>query len=390
MVVFDKTGTLTEGRPALLPRRRTEADLLAAAGIARASRHPLARALVAAAPHAISPSRASRSCPGWACAGVRPQASGASDGATGRRVCTDDEAAGAGSGWRGRARRPSASASRTRRAPTRRRSSEVLGDGAIRVALLSGDRVATVRAVAAEVGIADWHGGCAPADKVARLEAWAAEGRRVLMVGDGLNDAPALAAAYVSLSPATAVDVAQTAADAVFQGALLRPVLEVIQVARRAERLVKQNIGLSLAYNLLAVPLAMLGYVTPLIAAVAMSSSSILVVLNSTRLACAVAADRHGGLLYLIPIALFLGLLGLAAFMWAMRSGQFDDLDGAAERILFDDEDDGRRGYADGRTSRAGKKRPCPRLVCATVLVREVRSWLPIPSSSPSSSSISG
>ena len=152
------------------------------------------------------------------------------------------------------------------------------------MARLSGDRVPTVRAVVAELGIAKWHGGCAPGDKVARLEAWAAEGRRVLMVGDGLNDAPALAAAYVSLSPASAVDVAQTAADAVFQGALLRPVLEVIQVAREAERLVKQNIGLSLGYNLLAVPLAMLGWVTPLVAAVAMSSSSLLVVLNSTRL----------------------------------------------------------------------------------------------------------
>ena len=153
------------------------------------------------------------------------------------------------------------------------------------VALLSGDRSAAARSIAAEAGIADWKAELSPADKIAWLEARGREGRKVLMVGDGLNDAPALAAAHASLSPASAADISQRAADFVFQGRDLGPVLEILSTAKKARSLALQNFGVAFVYNILCVPLAMAGYVTPLIAAVVMSTSSIIVTLNATRLA---------------------------------------------------------------------------------------------------------
>ena len=103
------------------------------------------------------------------------------------------------------------------------------------------------------------------------------------MVGDGLNDGPALAAASVSASPSTAADISQTVADIVFQGALLAPVADTIATARRARAVMRENIGFSIGYNALMLPLAVLGVVTPWLAAAAMSSSSLLVMLNSLR-----------------------------------------------------------------------------------------------------------
>jgi Cu2+-exporting ATPase len=149
--------------------------------------------------------------------------------------------------------------------------------------IVSGDRPSAVAPVAEALGIWSWHGGLQPAGKIAFIEALKDEGRRVLMVGDGLNDAPSLAAAHVSMSPIDAAGITQAQADAMFLGDRLGPVFEAVIAARRARRLMRQNIWLAAVYNAIAVPIAMAGYVTPLIAALAMSGSSILVTLNALR-----------------------------------------------------------------------------------------------------------
>jgi len=150
--------------------------------------------------------------------------------------------------------------------------------------LLSGDRSGAVAPIASALGIAAWWAESTPVDKVAKVEALMASGRKVLMVGDGLNDSASLAAATVSASPASAADISQTVADIVFQGKLLAPIAAVIEIARRARNVMRQNLALSIVYNLLLVPLAVAGFVTPWLAAAAMSSSSLLVMANSFRL----------------------------------------------------------------------------------------------------------
>jgi Cu2+-exporting ATPase len=153
-----------------------------------------------------------------------------------------------------------------------------------RTLLASGDRCAPVAALARELGIARAHAGLTPAGKCRLLADLRAGGERVLMVGDGLNDGPALAAATVSASPASATDLAQTVADVVFQGRSLTVVADLLALARRARAVMRQNLLLALGYNLVMVPLAMAGAITPWLAAAAMSASSLVVVLNSLRL----------------------------------------------------------------------------------------------------------
>ena len=150
--------------------------------------------------------------------------------------------------------------------------------------LLSGDRQDVAEQVAENVHITEVHGNLTPPEKFDYMESLQKQGRIVLMVGDGLNDAPVLSGANVSMAPGSAIDMAQNAADIVFMGDKLSPVLDAYKVATLTQKLVKQNFALAVLYNIIAVPLAFMGLVTPMIAAIAMSGSSLLVIANSFRL----------------------------------------------------------------------------------------------------------
>ena len=148
---------------------------------------------------------------------------------------------------------------------------------------MSGDRASAVEAVAETLGIR-WEAEQRPDDKLAMLEDLKRHGHLPLMVGDGINDGPSLAAAHASIAPGNASDVSQQAADAVFIGNALMPVALAVKTSRRTMQIVRQNFAFAILYNLCAVPIALAGFVTPLIAAIAMSLSSIVVVGNSLRL----------------------------------------------------------------------------------------------------------
>jgi Cu2+-exporting ATPase len=152
------------------------------------------------------------------------------------------------------------------------------------VEIHSGDRAETVERLAAELDVSQSAGELLPSEKLARIREFATAGRKVLMVGDGLNDVPALAAAHVSMAPAAAADIGRSAADFVFLHENLSAVATALDIARKARSLVRENFVLAVAYNALAVPFAVSGLVTPLLAAVAMSLSSVLVVANAMRL----------------------------------------------------------------------------------------------------------
>ncbi|QUS57061.1 cation-translocating P-type ATPase [Pseudovibrio brasiliensis] len=159
-----------------------------------------------------------------------------------------------------------------------------LKDAGFAIEILSGDHAGAVKHAADLLDVESWKAGLKPQDKIDRIEELKAQGKKVLMVGDGLNDAPSLAAANVSISPVSAVHVSQAAADAVFLGDSLAPVMSALKISQKARWVMNQNLAISVIYNLIAVPFAVLGFVTPLVAALAMSGSSIIVTLNAVRL----------------------------------------------------------------------------------------------------------
>ena len=295
-IIFDKTGTLTLPELDVVNSANIPSELFDLAGrLALTSHHPVAAA-VARAANARSPLVGAVEQPGQGVRafidGVevklgRPSFCGADRMANELLVCDPEVSAVAFS--RGDARYVFAVRQQLR--PDAPAMIGALQARGIATEIVSGDREPAVRAAAQALGISEWRAGVTPADKIARIEELKQQGFKVMMVGDGLNDAPALAAAHVSMSPISAAHLSQATADLVFLGKPLAPVVAAIDYSRKALRLMRQNLWLAVGYNFLAVPIAIAGFVTPLIAALAMSGSSVLVMLNALR-ARAVAPRR--------------------------------------------------------------------------------------------------
>jgi Cu2+-exporting ATPase len=293
-VLFDKTGTLTLGRPVPSgPLPLSGPEKSAALALAQASRHPLARALAAAL-----------ASEGIVAAQAESLTESPGEGLT---AIVDGQQARLGKpAWLGAAASGDTlhTAFRLGDAPPRLLAFEdglrpdatatlvQLAALGLPASIISGDRPEAVAGVASKLGIIG-QSELQPADKLALINRLQSEGRHVLMVGDGLNDGPALNAAHVSMAPASASDVGKTAADLVFLGDRLMPVAQAIVAARRTMAIVRQNFAMAIGYNVLAVPLAVAGHVTPLVAALAMSGSSLIVVANALRLRRAARIDTE-------------------------------------------------------------------------------------------------
>jgi Cu2+-exporting ATPase len=279
-VVFDKTGVLTEGRPVLIG---APAQLVAmAAPLARASRHPLARALADAAGCGDAASEVAETA-GMGVEGLidgrRARLGRAAFLGVGSRHAAETEL---WFGFDGDTRVRFTFEDRVR--PDVAAAVAELRRLGLTVEVLSGDVAGPVARAAHAAGISQWTAGLTPFDKAATIDRLKAEGRKVLMVGDGLNDAAALARANASMAPGSAIEASQNAADLVYSGPDLAAIPFSLRVARAARRRALENFAFSAVYNIVAAPAAIFGLVNPLVAAVAMSGSSMVVTLNALRM----------------------------------------------------------------------------------------------------------
>ena len=284
-VVFDKTGTLTEGTPELTNLGDLKrADVELALALAQGSSHPLSQAITKSARAAgFAPARVSKvtEVPGYGTKGMI----GGQEVRLGRASWTGAEGMSVTASFlqRGGAAPVAFVFADRLRAGAEEAVAELKAAGK-QVYLMSGDTTAAVEALAQKLGIERWMAEALPADKAARVRAMTDEGRKVLMVGDGLNDTAALTAAHVSISPASALDAARVASDIVLLGGDLSPIPAACGTAKSATRRIRENFRIATVYNIIAVPLAVAGLCSPLIAALAMSASSITVSLNALRL----------------------------------------------------------------------------------------------------------
>jgi Cu+-exporting ATPase len=291
-VVLDKTGTVTTGKMSLVAVHGDPDALRLAAAVEEASEHPIARAVARAC--ADRPAVAEfRNHEGLGAEGMvegrrvvvgRPSLVGELPAAL---QAAKDAAEAKGhtaiaAGWDGRARAILVVADTVK--PTSAEAVRSLKALGLRPVLLTGDNESTARAVAAEVGIDEVISEVLPAGKADVVRRLQAEGRVVAMVGDGINDAPALAQADLGLSIGTGTDVAIEASDLTLVSGDLRAAADAIRLSRRTLRTIKQNLVWAFGYNVAALPLAALGLLNPLIAGAAMALSSVSVVANALRL----------------------------------------------------------------------------------------------------------
>lgn len=280
-VVFDKTGTLTLGKPKLLSANTIDPlDFALARALATASNHPHSLALVEAAQ--------GRDLPFVTVTNITEQPGfGISGTWEGKRIALGRAewvgAGGAGTTLAVEGREATHFAYRDRLRPGVEDLIAHLRGQNIPITLLSGDTEANVAPFAASLGLTDWQAGILPDEKAKVLEEHRAAGSRVLMVGDGLNDTAALATAHVSIAPASALDATRVAADIVLMSPDVSRIKDGLRIAKSARRRILENFAVAAVYNCISIPIAFLGFATPLAAAIAMSTSSIVVSLNALR-----------------------------------------------------------------------------------------------------------